>query len=155
MQDCSISSALAMEIPQSCTEPSIYYYIYMSEIINIWVQKRQIQCISISSIAHCFSFPVCNLSHMDIKSCFMSFKEPPSLFWCWSQVVVAWSWQGSWAVGMTCVRVDATCDTNTPQHGGKEVHWEKSMIQRPLRTLDQGCWHWLILKNVLWYQAVN
>ena len=29
VQDCSISSALAMEILQSCTKPSMYSYTYM------------------------------------------------------------------------------------------------------------------------------
>ena len=28
MHDCSISSALALELLQSCTKPSIYYYMH-------------------------------------------------------------------------------------------------------------------------------
>ena len=35
VQDCGISSALALEIPQSCTKPSIWTLILFIEVIVI------------------------------------------------------------------------------------------------------------------------
>ena len=42
VQDCSISIANALEIPQSCTKPSICTFVSMAQFIKIWRLKRGI-----------------------------------------------------------------------------------------------------------------
>ena len=55
VQDCSNSSALAMELLQSCTKPSIHYSIsYMIWWAHMWRSKRQFSHIDIMPHLVCF-----------------------------------------------------------------------------------------------------